>query len=123
MNPESVFGTVIMFLCSFGSGGLFYGIGRHALHSDKPMGFWANGPEIKPGSLTDVGAYNQEIGRMWQIYSIPYFLSALFAVLSGWNDNWAIVYLILLVIACTFGIWWLIRSYQRIINRYRRLIV
>lgn len=118
MNAESIFGMIIMCLSCFGCGLLFYGLGKHAVSKPTPMGFWSGGPEIKSEDITDVAAYNFENGRMWKLYSIPYFLSGVFGVFSGWNKYWSIGSVIFLTLACTVGLWWLIRSYRRIWKKY-----
>ena len=118
MNAESIFGMIILCLSCFGCGLLFLGLGKHAASKPTPMGFWSGSPEIKPEDVTDVAAYNFENGRMWKQYSIPYFLSGVFGILSGWNQNWSIGSVIFLALACTVGLWWLIRTYQKIWAKY-----
>lgn len=119
MNAEAVFGMIVMTFCCFGSGALFCGIGKHAARKSTPMGFWANGPEIKPEDISDITAYNLENGRMWKFYSIPYWLSGIAGIGLLWSDDFAYVCLFFLVLAGTVGLWWLIFSYKKIWNRYK----
>jgi len=118
MNADAVFGMIVMTLCCFGSGALFCGIGKYAARKPTPMGFWANGSEIKPEDISDITAYNLENGRMWKFYSIPYWLSGISGIGICWSDTFAVISVMILAVAGTIGIWWLIRSYQSILARY-----
>ena len=117
MSGEEIFGLMIMLGCCFGCGGMIYGIGIWSEKSKMPFGFWTF-HEVKPESISDIPAYNRENGKMWKIYSIPYFLAALCGIGGIWLPwlNWLAVSLIIL--ASTLGIVWLIWYYKRIFRKY-----
>lgn len=117
MSGEEIFGLMIMLGCCLGCGGMIYGIGLWSEKSKKPFGFWTY-KEVKPESISDIRAYNRANGKMWKIYSIPYFLAALCGIGGIWLPwlNWLAVSLIIL--ASTFGIVWLIWYYKRVFRKY-----
>ena len=117
--PEKILVAIVMGVCGFGCGGLFYGIGTWALKSRKPFGFWANGKEIKAEDVSDIAAYNRACARMWKLYSIPYWLCGLGGMVTAWHPVFPIPCMIVMILACSVGIWWLVRSYERIWKQYR----
>ena len=119
MTGEQIFGLIIMIWFVGGCGLIFAGIGFRASRAKKPVGFWT-GKEVKVESVTDIPAYNAENARMWYWYSAPYFLSVLLSIL-GIQAEWANKAAIgLITLACTVGLWWLIRTYRKIEKRYIR---
>ena len=113
MDGEAIFGMIIMSMCSFGCAGTFFGIGAFAVKRKDPVHFWT-GSSVDPKTISDIPAYNRANAKLWKRYSVPYWLSGMFAlfglpVVSG----------ILLFLACTIGIWWLVSSYNRILKRYK----
>ena len=117
--PEEILVAIVMGICGFGCGGLFYGIGAWALRSQKPVGFWANGKEIRPEDVSDIAAYNRAYARMWKRYSIPYWLCGLVGTVTAWHPVFPLLCMIVMILACSVGIWWLVSSYGRIWNQYR----
>ena len=111
MAGEEIWGLILMFGICIGCGAMIYGIGIWAELSEKPFGFWTF-REVKPESITDIPAYNQENARMWKRYSLPYFAAGVLAFLS------IMISAVLLTLSCTVGIWWLVRAYQRIFRKY-----
>ena len=117
MNGEVFVGTVILVGCCWVCAALFLGIGIWAGCRRTPMHFWA-GTEVAPGAVSDISAYNRENGRMWIVYSLPYWLAGIFGLFLG-NAQWcAIAALILLVLACFPGLPVLIACYRRIERKY-----
>lgn len=117
MNAERLAGTVVKLICCWGCGGLFFGLGLWALGRKKPMHFWA-GSTIDPERVSDIPAYNRENGRLWILYSIPYWLSGVL-YLVGMEDSWgSIGCLALLVFAGTAGLYWLVKRYKRIERKF-----
>lgn len=104
---------VMKLLFGGGVAALFTGIGIYAMHRKEPMWFWA-GSTVQPESITDIPAYNRENGWMWIIYSIPFWLD----VILGWR--WPKFGGVMIALACTVGIAWLIWRYQRILKKYQR---
>lgn len=117
MDREEIFGMIIMSICCFGCAALFFGIGIHMQRSDKPAHFWA-GSEVKAEWITDIFAYNRENGRMWKLYSVPYFLSGVLGSLYRLHEGYMIAAVIILVLAAFPGIWILIRQYREIELKY-----
>ena len=117
MSGEEIFGLMIMLGCCFGCGAMIYGIGIWAEKSKKPFGFWTY-KEVKPESISDIPAYNRENGKMWKIYSIPYFLAALCGIGGIWCPWLNALAVSLVILACTLGIGWLIWYYKRIFRKY-----
>ena len=117
MNGEEIVTLAVMLLTCGGCGVLFFCIGIRAERSGKPFGFWA-GQEVSQDSVSDIPAYNRESGRMWKIYSVPYFLSCglyLSGVLIPVMEYLAMAVLIL---AGTLGIGLLIGRYKHIRGKY-----
>lgn len=117
MDKSDIAGLVILIVCCWGSGAVFYGIGRWAAGRKTPMHFWA-GSEVDPKTVSDIPAYNRENGRMWKQYSLSFWLAGVLGIVGMWHPWCDIVALIVLCLACTVGFWWLVKSYQRIRNRY-----
>ena len=72
MDVGTIFGVIVMALCGFGCGALFFGIGVWAGKAKKPVHFWA-GSRIDPRTITNVAAYNRENARMWKKFSVSDF--------------------------------------------------
>ena len=117
MDARTVFGMIVMGICCFGCGALFLGLGIHMQRSEKAAGFWA-GKEVKAEWIRDLYAYNQENGRMWKLYSIPYFLSGVLGCLYWLHEGFMIGAVIILVLAAFPGIWLMIRQYRKIEKKY-----
>ena len=119
MDKSDISGIIINILVNFGCAIVFFYVGIHAGKLDKPMHFWS-GSKVDPKTVTDLYAYNQENSRMWKLYSIPYWLGGVFAVLGlwfSWADSLSIV---MILLACFIGIPWLVLYYLRIEKKYIR---
>ena len=119
MTGEQIFGLIMIAGISFGCGAMIFGIGLWAERSKKPFGFWTF-KEVKPEAISDIPAYNRENGKLWKLYSIPFFLAAALYVAGIRFPILQITSIILLVAACTAGIGWLIWQYKRIERKFRR---
>lgn len=119
MTGEQILGLIVIVWFVGGCGILFAGIGFWAARNKKPVGFWT-GREVKAETVTDIPAYNLENARMWYLYSIPWFLSVLLEILGIWQEWANAVAIALITLACTVGLWWLIRTYRKIEKRYIR---
>ena len=117
MSGEEIFGLIILLGCCVSSGAMFYGIGIWAEKSKKPFGFWTF-KEVKPESISDISAYNRKNGKMWKIYSIPYFLAAFCGIGGIWCPWLNALAVSLVILACTLGIGWLIWYYKRVFRKY-----
>lgn len=118
MTGEQIAGIAIILFCCWGCGVLFYSIGIWATRRKEPMHFWA-GTELDPKSISDIPAYNRENGRMWKLYSVPYWLSGAFGFLDAFESWLSVGCLVMLLLCCTVGIGWLIYTYKRIEKKYR----
>lgn len=107
---------LIWIICIWGCAVFFFCLGLYAVRRRKPMWFWA-GSEVSEESIANVQAYNRENGRMWKLYSVPFWIAG---ILYFYCPVGA---LILLILACSLGIGWLIRYYKRIEQRHRKSAV
>jgi hypothetical protein len=119
VSGEEIFGFIMMFGCCFGCGAMIFGIGLWAERSKKPFGFWTF-REVKRESISDIPAYNRESGKLWKLYSVPFFLAGALYSAGIRFPALQMAAIILLVIACTVGIALLIWQYKRIERKYRR---
>ena len=117
MTGEQILGVIMILGVCFGCGAMIYGISLWAEKSKKPFGFWTF-KEVKSESISDVSAYNRENGKMWKIYSIPYFLAGFCGIGGIWFLWLHAVAGILMILACTLGIGWLVWYYKRIFRKY-----
>lgn len=118
MNREAIGGMIIMVLVCWGCGGLFFGIGCWSVRRRSPMHFWA-GTQLDPKTISDIPAYNRENGTMWKLYSVPFWLAGVFSLGVGWEPMVSIASLVLMLLASTVGLWWLVRRYKHIEAKYR----
>ena len=117
MDKESIFGAIIMILCSWVCAGLFTGIALHGRKKNTPMGFWSGIP-VDPGSVRDIPAYNRENSNMWLVYSVPYWICGMISFYFGAGEFVAMIAVAILVIACIPGLGILIWWYKRIEKKY-----
>lgn len=117
MTGEQIVGLAVMLLCCGGSGVLFFGIGVWATKQKTPMHFYA-GTTIDPKRVSDIPAYNLACGKLWKGFSVPFFLAVAASVVGLWDDRGEILSLVFLILACTVGIWWLVRTYKGIEKKY-----
>ena len=92
---------------------LFTGIGIFAWRRKEPMWFWA-GSTVKESEIRDVRAYNRANGIMWLAYSGLFWISTFLGVFSGTKPAG-----IIMMIACTAGIFALLPAYLRIYDYYK----
>ena len=91
---------------------LFTGIGIFAWRREKPMWFWS-GITVEESEIADVRAYNRANGRMWIVFSLIYWVSALLGVWSAAKAG------IVLAAGTALGIPCLVFAYRRIYEKYR----
>lgn len=118
MTGEEIFSGIIMILCGFGCGALFWWIGAWSAGRKDPMHFWT-GSTVDPKTISDIPAYNQANARMWKQYSIPYWISGVIGILVFLDVRLLPLAVIFIGLACTVGILWLIRTYKRIEKQYK----
>ena len=117
MDNRRTIEIVIALLCSGGCAVIFYGIGFWMSRQHHPVNFWA-GSQLDPETVRDIPAYNHANAAMWKRYSVMWLAASPFAVL-GVRFPWAnVVFLLLITLAGTAGLYWLIRCYRRIANAY-----
>ena len=117
MDHESVFGAVIMILCSWSCAAIFTGIALHGRKKSTPMGFWS-GTTVDPRSVVDIPAYNRENSNMWLVYSIPYWISGVVSFFLGVGDFVAVIAVCILTFSCFPGLVILIWRYKQIERKY-----
>ena len=117
MFGEQTVGLIVMLVCAWGCGLLFYLIGRFADKSLKPVHFWA-GSEIDSRRVSDIAAYNHENAVMWKLYSIPYWLAGFLSCFCYISDAFTIAGAVMLFLACFPGLFLLIRKYRQIERNY-----
>ena len=117
VNGADIFGVIIMALCGFGCGALFFGMGVWAARSGKPVHFWS-GSKVDPKAITNVAAYNRENARMWKQFSVSFWMCGILAIASLWAQWCAAAYTILIFVGSIGGGIWLVLRYQRIFRKY-----
>ena len=90
-------GDIIWYVTVLGCAVLFVGIGMYAKKLETPMWFWS-GTNVDGAEISDVKAYNRENARMWNLYSLWFWVSGLS---WAWSKTVAIV---AMVLGCTVGI-------------------
>ena len=118
MDGEKLFGIILMIFINLMCAGIFFGIGVWAQKRKDPAHF-NSGTTVDPKTISDIPAYNRENARLWKQYSIPFWLCAACAFASIWAEVLMTVSIIILVLACTVGIGWLVWRYQRILKTYK----
>ena len=117
MDGAKIFGVIIMALCGFGCGALFFGMGVWAAKSKKPMHFWS-GSTVDPKTITNVPAYNRANARMWKKFSVPFWMCGVLAIASVWAEWCTAAYTILIFAGSIGGGIWLVLRYQKISKTY-----
>ena len=118
MDGERIFGIILMTFLNLMCAGIFYGIGVWAHKRKDPMHFYT-GTTVDPRTISDIPAYNRENEKLWKTYSVPFFLCAACAFGSIWIEGLMTVSIVLLVLACTVGIGWLVWKYSKIHKKYQ----
>lgn len=117
MDVGTIFGVIVMALCGFGCGALFFGIGVWAGKAKKPVHFWA-GSRLDPRTITNVAAYNRENARMWKKFSVSFWMCGVLSIASLWAQWCAAAYTILIFAGSMVGGIWLVLRYQQILRKY-----
>ena len=117
MDGAKILGVIVMALCGFGCGALFFGIGVWAAGSKKPMHFWS-GSTVDPRSISNLPAYNRANARMWKQFSVPFWMCGVLAIASIWAQWCAAAYTILIFAGSIGGGIWLVLRYQKISRQF-----
>ena len=117
MDAGKIFGVIIMALCGFGCGALFFGMGVYAAKLKKPMHFWS-GSSVDPKTISNVPAYNRANGRMWKQFSVPFWMCGVLSIGSLWADWCAVGYTILIFAGSVVGGIWLVLRHNQISKKY-----
>ena len=115
---ETYFHAIIMILCGFGCGALFHWLGSWAEKRKDPMPFWT-GSVVDPKTISDIPAYNRANARMWKQYAVPYWITGICGILSFLIVRFATLAGIVIGLACTAWILWLIYTYKHIEKEYK----
>ncbi len=117
---DSVSGIVLLMLCFWCSGGLFYGIGVFAGRKNEPVNFYS-GTKIPAETVCDIPAYNTAVSKMWKRFGAAYFLAGLFCAAGFWHPLTKVVMIFFLgmIVPCNvLGICWLVSAYEKIRKRH-----
>ena len=117
MNAGKILGAIVMALCGFGCGALFFGIGVWATKRKDPMHFYS-GSTVDPKTISNVPAYNRANGKMWKQFSVPFWMCGVLAIGSLWADWCAVGYTILIFLGSIAGGVWLVLRYNKIRKKY-----
>ena len=117
MNAGKILGAIVMILCGFGCGALFFGIGVWATKRKDPMHFYS-GTTVDPKTISNVPAYNRENGKMWKQFSVPFWMCGVLAIGSLWADWCAVGYTILIFVGSIAGGVGLVLRYNKIRKKY-----
>lgn len=118
MTGEQIFSLILILGTSWGCGAVFFGLGVWAGKRKTPMHFYA-GRAVDPKSISDIPAYNRENSRMWKLFSAPFWLAGVFGIFGVWMRWISILCCVSIMLSCTVGIWWLLREYRRIEQKYK----
>ncbi len=110
---------ILIFVCLL-CAATFTAIGAWAARSKTPVHFWA-GEKLDPKTLSDVSSYNRENSRMWLQYAILWWLCVILSLVHTFvQKSWiAVAILVIMVLSCTFGMIWLVKTYTAIFARYK----
>ena len=117
MNAGKILGAIVMALCGFGCGALFFGIGVWATKRKDPMHFYS-GTTVDPKTISNVPAYNRANGKMWKQFSVPFWMCGVLAIGSLWADWCAVGYTILIFVGSIAGGVGLVLRYNKIRQKY-----
>ena len=119
MSGEMILSAIVLILCGFGCGTLFSWMGSWAESRKDPMHFWS-GSVVDPKTIPDIPAYNKANARMWRRYALPYWMTGWCGFACFLNYKLAsLVGCILVGVASTVGILWLILAYKKIEKQYK----
>jgi hypothetical protein len=90
---------------------VFSGLGIYAGKREKPMWFWS-GSTVTPEKVKDIPAYNRANRKMWLMYSIPFWITG---ISYFWYPKPSVI---IMLLACTVGLGWLIYYYHRIEKKF-----
>ena len=117
MEAGQILGVIVMTLCGFGCGALFFGIGVWATKRKDPMHFYT-GSKVDPKTITNVPAYNRANARMWKQFSVSFWMCGVLAIASIWAQWCAAAYTILIFAGSIGGGIWLVLRYQKISRQF-----
>ena len=114
-GSDRISGGLLAFIIWELCAGVFFAIGMYSFFAKKPMGFWANARRPSAEDITDVGAYNKAVGKMWCVFGIVFMVLGI-PLLSGQNSSGAI----LSILGTMWAVIVLAVIYTRIERKYRR---
>ena len=117
MEAGKILGAIVMAICGFGCGALFFGIGVWATKRKDPMHFYS-GTTVDPKTISNVPAYNRANGKMWKQFSVPFWMCGVLAIGSLWADWCAVGYTILIFVGSIAGGVGLVLRYNKIRKKY-----
>lgn len=113
MSTEAIFMGLIGLFC----GAIFTALAVRAFLAKKPVNFWA-GSKIDPENVTDIAAYNRANGKMWLLYSIPYWIAGIAGLCNDLSPAASYIFLIVLILAGSIGLMRVLLHYQKIAEEY-----
>lgn len=117
MDRERISSMLLILGICWSCGALFFGIGVWSAGRKKPVTFYS-GTKIDSKIISDIPAYNRDVSGMWKRYSIPFWFAGVFGMFGVFQIWVVIACMVCIILACTFGIGWLIREYERIKKKY-----
>lgn len=103
-----IIGCISCMLCSLP---FFYIVYFH--DKKEPIGFWANDDSYK-SKVVNVVDYNKEMVKMYKEYALIWVLAAVLCMIVPVIGYGLLVYL------CTGHLYFLIRNYNKILNKYSK---
>ena len=89
----------------------WWAIAKFGKNSKDPISFWSGDTSLK-GKVKDVTAYNREMASLYNKYGWAMFLSVIGAVVH------TIVGLVIMGLDITVGIFFVYRTYKKILAKY-----
>lgn len=111
--------AIVMGIVGVLSGCFFTVCGLRAFCVKKPVSFWA-GTKIDPAYVKDIRGYNREVGKMWLLYSVAFWLAGIAGFLNDLTNAMSYLFLLLLIINTSVGMMWMLNHYQKIAGKYIR---
>ena len=104
-------GNVRYLILMWGAALILVIMGIHALRSGRPVTLWT-GSHILPDQVTDVKAYNRAVGKMWCLFSIPFWI---IGIIEFWYPAASVVFFAVFCVAEIGGAVW---CYHKIEEKY-----
>lgn len=102
---------IICFICGVFCAAPFWAISLLKKNSNEPINFWSGDISLKE-KIKDVPKYNAEMAALYRNFGLVLFAAAFVALI------FPIAGIVLLCLTCSLGIYFLYKSYKKILGKY-----